>query len=261
MFEDLFIRVASERLDREAAGIAALNACPEVYIKAEKLKAFSVRTIAATKKILGDFREHTIHAPFMDIWPGSAAEDIRRLSLKKMQQVMEIAAALESKLVVMHFNYDPIYYSQQFKQWLERSAHFFSTLLQDDTGPYIALENIAEPTPYVVLQLMKKAGRPRLIHCFDFGHHQVFARIPFQEWLFYLDPRQHIHFHLHDNNGNSDDHLALGLGSIDWQAAKTVMAGLPCPFSIALEPHAADTMRASAAYYQKNFLTAQKPGC
>ena len=257
MFEDLFIRVASERLDREAAGIAALNASPEIYIKAERLKEFSVRTIAAANKILGDFREHTIHAPFMDVWPGAADEDIRRLSLKKMQQIMEIAQALESKLVVMHFNYDPIYYRQQFEQWLERSVHFYSSLLQDDDGPLIALENIAEPTPHIVLQLIKKAGRPRLIHCFDFGHHHVFARIPFQEWLFYLDPRQHIHFHLHDNNGNCDDHLALGQGSIDWQAAKTVMAGLPCPFSIALEPHAADTLRASAAYYRKNFLTAQ----
>jgi sugar phosphate isomerase/epimerase len=260
MFEDFFVRVASERLDREASGIAALGASPEIYIKAERLKDFSVRAIAATKKILGGFREHTIHAPFMDVWPGAADDDMRRLSMEKLQGVMDIAAALESKLVVMHFNYDPIYYRQQFGPWLERSAHFFSTLLKDDQGPLIALENIAEPTPYIVLQLMKKAARPRLVHCFDFGHHHVFARIPFQEWLFYLTPRRHIHFHLHDNHGNADDHLALGQGSIDWQAAKTAIAGLGCSFSIALEPHNADTRRASAAYYKKNFLAAQKSG-
>ena len=254
MFEDLFIRVASERLEREVAAIAALDASPEIYIKAERLKEFSVRTTTATKKILGNFRHHTIHAPFMDVWPGAADNDMRRLSLEKMQQVMDIAAALESKLVVMHFNYDPIYYRQQFGQWLERSAHFFSTLLRDDQGPLIALENIAEPTPYIVLQLLKKAAQPRLVHCFDFGHHHVFARIPFQEWLFYLAPCRHIHFHFHDNHGHADDHLALGQGSIDWQAAKAVMADLPCPFSIALEPHTADTLQASAAYYRNIFL-------
>jgi sugar phosphate isomerase/epimerase len=260
MFEDLFIRVASERLAREAAGIAALRACPELYIKADRIKDFSARTMAATKKILGDFREHTVHAPFMDVWPGAADEDMRRLSLEKMARVMEIASALESKLVVMHFNYDPIYYRQQFGQWLDRAAQFFSTLLRDHDGPLIALENIAEPTPHIVLQLLKKVGQPRLVHCFDFGHHHVFARIPFQEWLFYLDPRQHIHLHLHDNHGDSDDHLALGQGSIDWPAAKAAIAGLSCPFSITLEPKSANTLRVSAAYYRKNFLPAQKPG-
>jgi len=254
MIKDLFIRVASERLAREAAGIAALNAGPEIYIQADRIKDFSPRAIATTKKILRDFRQHTIHAPFMDVWPGAADADVRRLSLEKMDRVMEIAATLESKLVVMHFNYDPIYYRQQFGQWLERAAQFFAALLRDHAGPLIALENIAEPTPYIALELMKKAGQPRLVHCFDFGHHNVFARIPFQEWLFYLDPGRHIHFHLHDNSGGSDDHLALGQGNIDWQAARAAIAGMPCPFTIALEPKSADTLRASAAFYRKHFL-------
>lgn len=257
MFEDLFLRVASERLDREAAGIARLKAGPEVYISAEELKTFSPRSVAAAKRILADFPAHTVHAPFIDIWPGAADEDVRQLSLGKMRRVMEIAAGLKSRLVVMHFNYDPLYYRQQFPQWLERCARFFSALLQEYDGPLIALENIAEATPHIVLQLLAKARNPRLIHCFDFGHHHVFARIPFQEWLFYLAPQVHIHFHLHDNHGDMDDHLALGQGGIDWQAAKKAIAGLSCPFSIALEPKSQDVLRASAAFYRKNFLPAR----
>jgi sugar phosphate isomerase/epimerase len=254
MFKDLFLRVACERLDREAAGIARLKAGPEVYISAERLKEFSSRSLAAAKRILADFPAHTVHAPFIDIWPGAADTDVRQLSLDKMRKVMEIAAGLESRLVVMHFNYDPLYYRQQFPQWLERSARFFSKLLQEYDGPLIALENISEATPHIVLQLLAKTGNPRLIHCFDFGHHHVFARIPFQEWLFYLAPRVHIHFHLHDNHGDYDDHLAMGQGNIDWQAAKKAIAGLACPFSIALEPKSQDVLRASAAFYRKNFL-------
>jgi sugar phosphate isomerase/epimerase len=256
MFEDLFIRVPSENLAREAARITAMNAGPEVYIKAERIKEFSPRAMAATRRILGEFRGHTVHAPFMDIWPGAADEDMRGLSLEKMKRIMGIAAGLESKLVVMHFNYDPLYYRQQFGQWLARAADFFSTLLQERDGPLIALENIAEPTPHIVLQLLKKADQPRLVHCFDFGHHHVFARIPFEEWLFYLNPQGHIHFHLHDNAGDSDDHLALGRGNIDWQAAKTAIAGLSCPFSIALEPKSTDSRQASVGYYRKNFSPA-----
>ena len=254
MFKDLFVRVSGERLAREAPLLVKMKANPEIYIKAEKLKEFTAKTINETAKILSVFSSHTIHAPFMDVWPGAVDEDIRRLGLEQMRKIMEIATTWKSLLVVMHFNYDPIYYRQQFQQWLNRAAQFYQTLLHERDGPLLALENIAEPTPYIALQLMKKINRPRLIHCFDFGHHHVFARIPFEEWLFYLNPGRHIHFHFHDNFGHNDDHLALGQGNIDWSAAKAAISDLDCPFSIALEPHSADILRTSAAYFQKHFL-------
>jgi sugar phosphate isomerase/epimerase len=254
MFKDLFVRVAAEHLAREAPLLVKIKANPEIYIKAEKLKEFTPKTIKDFTKLLSAFPGHTIHAPFMDVWPGAADEDIRRLSLEQMRKIMTIAATWKSLLVVMHFNYDPIYYRQQFRQWLDRAAQFYRTLLPKRDGPLLALENIAEPTPYIALQLMKKIDRPRLCHCFDFGHHHVFARIPFAEWLFYLNPRRHIHFHLHDNFGRTDDHLALGQGNIDWPAAKAAISGLDCSFSITLEPHSADILRATVAYFNEFFL-------
>ena len=254
MFKDLFIRVASERLARETPLLIKMKANPEIYIKAEKLREFTPKAIGDFAKILSVFSSHTIHAPFMDVWPGAVDEDIRRLGLEQMQKIMEIATAWKSLLVVMHFNYDPLYYRQQFGQWLNRAAQFFQTLLVKRDGPLIALENIAESTPYIALQLMKKIDRPRLIHCFDFGHHHVFARIPSEEWLFYLNPGRHIHFHFHDNFGHNDDHLALGQGNINWLAAKAAIGSLNCPFSITLEPHSANILRSSIAYFQKHFL-------
>jgi len=254
MFENMFIRVAGERLAREIPLLLKMKANPEIYIRAEKLKEFTPKVVREFANILAAFPSHTIHAPFMDVWPGAADADIRRLSLEQMQKVMAIAAAWKSLLVVMHFNYDPIYYRQQFRQWLDRAAQFYQTLLVERNGPFIALENIAEPTPYIALQLMKKIDRPRLVHCFDFGHHHVFARIPFEEWLFYLNPHRHIHFHLHDNFGRNDDHLALGQGNIDWPAAKAAISGLDCPFSITLEPHSADIQRGAVACFKKIFL-------
>jgi sugar phosphate isomerase/epimerase len=106
--------------------------------------------------------------------------------------------------------------------------------------------------------LAEKVNRPRLVHCFDFGHHNVFARIPAEEWLFYLAPRRHIHFHFHDNHGRTDDHQALGRGTIDWAAAKAAIAGLACPFSIALEPKSSATRDVSAEYYRRHFLPGGK---
>ena len=167
---------------------------------------------------------------------------------------MDLAVAWKSLLVVMHFNYDPVYYSATFRSGSTAPQHSTGTCLAKTDGPLIALENIAEATPHIVLQLMKKIAHPRLVHCFDFGHHHVFARIPFEEWLFYLAPQRHIHFHFHDNFGHSDDHLAMGSGTIDWPRAKAALRGLDCPFSIALEPKSIENLRASAAYYKKAFL-------
>jgi sugar phosphate isomerase/epimerase len=254
MFKDFFIRVTSERLADEAAAIAACGAGPEIYFQAERLREFTPTAVAALRKILGDFPGHTVHAPFMDVWPGAADAGVRQLSLETLRRAMGIASDLGSRLVVMHFNYDPVYYHVHVAEWLERAADFFTTLLSERQGPLIALENVAEATPCIVLRLMEKAGQPRLVHCFDFGHHRVFARIPVEEWLFYLQPRGHIHFHLHDNRGDCDDHLALGQGRIDWQAAKAAIAGLACPFSIALEPKSLESRSASVAYYRRHFL-------
>jgi sugar phosphate isomerase/epimerase len=254
MFEDLFVRVAAPRLAEEAEAIAAGGAGPEVYFSADDLPGLAARAVAALRRTLAGFRGHTVHAPFMDIVPGAADSDMRRLSLDKMRRTLDIAAGLGSRLVVMHFNYDPIYYRVHFDDWLERAADFYASLLAAPNGPLIALENIADPTPQVALQLLRKAASPRLVHCFDFGHHHVFARIPFGEWLRSLGPRTHIHFHLHDNHGDHDDHLALGRGSIDWQAARAAIAGLPCPFSIALEPKSPANRRRSLDYYRRHFL-------
>ncbi len=259
MFEDLYVRVALERLEAEAGVIAAGGAGPEVYVPAESLRRFTPSFTAECRRLLDSFPSHTVHAPFMDVWPGAVDADMRGLSLDKMRRTLDIAAELGSRLVVMHYNYDPIYYSLHFSSWLERAAEFYATLLDGRDGPLIALENIADPTPYVALQLVEKAARPRLIHCFDFGHHHVFAAISFQEWLFYLNPRGHIHFHLHDNLGGSDDHRAPGQGDIDWPAAKAVIAGLSCPFSIALEPKSPESRDAAIAYYRQNFLGKPAP--
>lgn len=259
MLEDLFVRVEGQRLDEEAAAIAHAGAGPEIYFAAEPLRRLTGRSVAGLRRLLARFPAHTLHAPFMDVWPGAADPAVRALSLETMRRALGLAADLGSRLVVMHYNYDPIYYRQGFAGWLERAAEFYAALLDERDGPLVALENIADPTPYVALRLMERASRPRLVHCFDFGHHQVFGRIPFSEWLFYLRPRGHIHFHLHDNLGGRDDHLALGAGSIDWAEARTAIAALACPFTIALEPKSAATRDASLAYYRAHFLGRRAP--
>lgn len=255
MFDDFFVRLPCRRLQADADEMLRLDLAPEIAFNSQTLQELHRPERLALRRRLKDFRAHTLHAPFIDILPGSSDEDIRRAAYVKMRTVMDLATDWGSRLVVMHANYDPIYYRQQPDGWVARAADFFSRLLADGAdGPRIAVENIADPTPDILLRLNAAVANPRLIHCFDFGHHHVFARIPFAEWLAQLQPCPALHFHLHDNTGSDDDHLPLGRGTIDWPRVRQVMAGLACPFTVALEPHSPENMLQSLDQYRIVFL-------
>ncbi len=255
MFADFFSRVPYDKLIKEHGFYSQEGLKPEIYINSENLKNITSREIKKTKALVKNFSATTVHAPFLDISPGAIDKEIRELSYDKIKKILDIATEWQSKLIVMHFNYDPIYYRAYLEKWLANTSDFFCRLLKNDGIPFIALENIAESTPYIVLMLMKKVDHGKLIHCFDLGHHHVFASISFEEWLFYLNPRHHIHFHFHDNFGDNDDHLPLGDGNIDWGKVKKMLSQLEIDFSIGLEPHSRKDLLKTVIFYKNFFLT------
>ena len=254
MFKDFFIRTTYPRLAKEFQFYLQEGIQPEIYIDNDDLAAISAEDINKYAQILGQFSGHTVHAPFYDISTGGFNQEIRALSLQKMERIMEMAKIWQTKLVVMHFNFDPIYYGGFFKQWLENSADFFKQLLNGKKGPLIALENIAESTPEIPRRLVKKINSNRIIHCFDLGHHHVFGSLPFAEWLLHLEPVGHLHLHFHDNNGRSDSHNALGDGTINWFEVKQTLLKLPVDFTIALELHRKSDLLKSLKFYRQHFL-------
>ena len=225
-----------------------------MYISSVNLRKISQKEMEKTAEILKKFSANTIHAPFLDISPGGFDKDIRRISFEKLKMILKIAKRWKSKLIVMHFNYDPIYYREYLEPWLDNASDFFSDLAKEKNIPFIALENISEFTPYIVLELVNRIGSDKIIHCFDFGHHNVFGSVSFEEWLFYLKPENHIHFHFHDNTGLYDDHLPLGEGNIDWERVKSVISDFDVDFSVALEPHSKKDSVTTTRNYRKMFL-------
>jgi len=254
MFRDFFVRAPFDKLQKDPGFYLDLGLNPEIFINGESLSRFDPAETARGRALTRRFSAHTLHAPFLDVSPGASDTEIRRLSLEKMLRICRIAEEWESKLIVMHFNYDPIYYRNAFPEWLKRAAEFFRTLLDSCQNPMIALENIAEPTPYVALRLQQEIGRDRAVHCFDFGHHNVFGELAVAEWLFYLQPRRHLHFHVHDNHGDDDTHLPPGQGAIDWHEARELMAALPVDFTVTMEPHNRENLLQSVAFYRSFFL-------
>jgi sugar phosphate isomerase/epimerase len=257
MFDDFFVRVPLPQLRADAEELRRDGLAPEIAISGPVLKQIRRSDAPVWRRRLGLFRGHTLHAPFIDMLPGSIDSEVRRAAFVKMRKVMDLAADWGSRLVVMHANYDPIYYRHRPEVWLERAADFFSRLLEDGAaGPLIAVENIADPTPDILLQLTAAVNNPRLIHCFDFGHHHVFGRLSFPGWLARLPAGGPLHFHLHDNSGGDDEHLPLGRGTIDWKTARGIMAGLARPFTVTLEPHGRELRDEAILSYRERFLDA-----
>jgi len=253
-FSNCFVRISCNLLIDDHKEFLELGICPEVYMDSCGLNNMSGSTADEFRKILKNFDSHTLHAPFLDISTGGNDDDIRELSFKKLSGVINLGKSWGTSLIVIHYNYDRLYYRQSLAGWLERSTEFFKRLTAIPDHPLIAIENIDDPTPEVALELEKRVGSDRIIHCFDYGHHKVFANISSTEWLERIRSDKPIHFHFHDNNGSGDDHLPMGEGTVDWDKAREDISGLGVPFSVTLEPHSKGDLLRSLQFYRAHFL-------
>lgn len=257
MFETFFVRVSCELLLEEEQFLIENRFNPELYVSSFCLNKIPDGEYQGLEAKIRKFPRHTIHAPFFDISPGGFDEDIRNLSFQKLDNLLNIADQWGTEVVVAHFNYDDVYYQDSFNRWLDNAAEFFRLLADKKRRPLIALENIAETNPDIVLKLMAKIGSERVIHCFDVGHHHVFGKISAQQWLDRLGDLDYIHFHFHDNFGDFDHHLPVGEGNISWEELKQTISNLPCRFSVTLEAHDKESLIQSVDNYRRIFLSSR----
>jgi sugar phosphate isomerase/epimerase len=260
MTDGVFAHLPFERLLGDGETLAELNVAPELYLRQEVLLEIQAGGLREEQLRAGRWARKTLHAPFFDLFPGSGDREIRQLSWNRLDRVMDLGARWGAELIVMHPNYDPVYYRHQVDEWILRAAEFFGSLAEKEPGrPPIAIENIAEETPQLARRLVERIASPRVFHCFDFGHHHVFSPLPFEQWLQGLGKPGRLHFHLHDNHGDDDHHLPLGAGTISWARARQMLEGLPVPHTLTLEAHSQAHLRQTVAAYQRLFGGSPSP--
>ena len=77
------------------------------------------------------------------------------------------------------------------------------------------IENLVEESPDILMQLCDTVNSDFFALCLDIGHMNVFSELSPSEWVKSMNTRlQYVH--LHDNNGENDDHLTVGKGNIDF---------------------------------------------
>lgn len=153
----------------------------------------------------------SIHTPCRGTNIASLLEPIRRASVEVMGQCMKIAAEVDASIVV-----HPGYFAwaeerDKACRQLERSIDDLTTLSREFSVPFF-IENMGNWEHF----LLKVPDELPLIgtslFALDVGHaHQMHCLDGFLEY-------PAAHYHLHDNLGDADSHLAVGDGTINFAA-------------------------------------------
>lgn len=161
---------------------------------------------------LRDIEKRMFHAPFNELFPCAVDPKARALAAERYRQAITLAAGYGARRVVIHGGYQPFSY---YRQWyVEQSVIFWKDFLRElpeDTE--LLLENVLEPEPEYLLDIVSAVEDRRLRLCLDVGHVNAYSKVPLDTWLEawtpYLD-----HFHIHNNDGTRDAHAPLDRGTI-----------------------------------------------
>jgi len=189
------LTTALERISALTGFIEVMDEGLHYLQNAEPLESYSVH--------------YTIHSPCRGTNIASLLEPIRRASVEVIGQCFSVAATVNAGVVV-----HPGYFAWaeerlKAQNQCKKSISELTRLSDDHDVPFF-IENMGNWDYF----LLKTPDEISLIKgtafALDVGHaHQNHC---LDEFLTYPA----VHFHLHDNNGKEDSHLAIGEGTIDF---------------------------------------------
>lgn len=226
---------------------------PEIFLSADALDTLKPEQLeAAARTLREEGLSCTVHAPFMDLNPGSLERMLRDATAHRFTQVMDAAQILRPEVMVFHPGFDRWRYGEATAQWLAFSVPAWRIVLDRarECGTAIAVENIFEEEPSTLKALLETVDDPMFGHCFDVGHWNLFRKVGMEQWFEALGKRI-LEVHIHDNSGTRDDHAPPGDGAIDFE----LFFGLMERYA----PDAAFTIEAHSKAHLESSLEVLKP--
>ncbi|MCK5683660.1 sugar phosphate isomerase/epimerase [bacterium] len=180
----------------------------------------------------------TLHAPFFDLAPGALDPAILKASRSKLQKAAELIKIFKPRSMVCHLNYEENKQGYKKEEWLLTAQETWQQLnrITKDHDCLLMLENTYEITPEAHEKIFTTLNSDNVRFCLDVGHLMSFAKTPWQDWLPRLSPWLG-QLHLHDNDGETDQHLGLGFGSFDFKGLFQFLSKNNLRPLITLEPH------------------------
>lgn len=190
-------------------------------------------THAAVSGKISGVERLTFHAPFNELFPCAIDPRARKLAMERYKQALELSVSYGARRMVIHGGFNP---SMYFPVWYtEQSVPFWKEFLEDVPGDMlICLENVTEPEPDMLMDIIAGVSDDRLRICLDIGHANAYSKRTPLEWLRSCAPAI-AHFHVHNNHGDFDAHNALFDGSIPMPELLCAIDSLCPTATVALE--------------------------
>ena len=174
-----------------------------------------------------------LHAPFNELFPCANDLQARELAARRYRQAMALAEGYGIRKLVIHGGFQPFMY---YPVWyVEQSIVFWKEFVQTvPRDTVLCLENVLEPEPYLLRDIVAAVDDPRLRLCLDVGHVNAYSEIPVERWLEDWAPWL-SHYHIHNNDGSADTHQPLFSGSMDLKSLLTEIQKRTPEASLTLE--------------------------
>lgn len=174
------------------------------------------RELPAVEKTLEEtltgISRRVLHGPFNELFPCAIDPKARQLAAFRFSQAAALAQAYGAGKLVLHGGFNPQMY---YPQWyVEQSVLFWKDFLKTlPEGLTVCVENVLEPAPDMLLDIIRGVGNPRLRLCLDVGHVNAYSKIPAKTWI--EESGEYLsHLHIHNNDGSWDTHSALYEGTL-----------------------------------------------
>ena len=236
----------NHRVRRMAFLEFAKNGCPNIVLS-DTLLAFIMRWAPFADMLRDDLKAtgcrfvdaHSPFGPHIDLHVIDETE--HRMAILRHSLAMEIAASFGVDTICIHIGNgeisQPGYTFEQYQGTIIRSLKELVPLAEK-LGMTICIENIWTDitTPESLLAILKGVDSPHVGICYDAGHANLMARargfeksapkstflekqgkpVPYDDKILEKLLPYVVNCHLHDNNGQTDEHTLPGRGDIDW---------------------------------------------
>lgn len=157
------------------------------------------------------------HGYFYDVDIGLSDQYMREYSLNSLLHELDFCSNVGAGECIIHNAYKPGIVDAYYDFWMANFKKSLDILINkaEKLKIKICMENFWDKDIEWSKGVLSEFDSKYFGLCVDIGHINVFGNKDFKVWLEELKNRI-IVFHLTDNSGSADEHLALGEGNIDY---------------------------------------------
>ncbi|MGC9399313.1 MAG: sugar phosphate isomerase/epimerase family protein [Anaerolineae bacterium] len=198
------------------------------------------------------------HGAFFDMVSASVDTQIVALTRRRYLRNLEIAAALGATHLVFHTNFFPMIGTEDYRRaWIERQIEFWREIgaRAAEDGVTVCLENMWDPDPFVLRDLLAAVASDNVQCCLDVSHIFLYGQKQghtIDTWLEVLEPYI-VHAHLNNTLGKIDEHLPLHAhaGVVPYATLLPKLAALKRTPGLVVEMEDLDAAEASLRFIRR----------